>query len=202
MLSASLQHPPKSAGRAIVVGLASARLSAQKVLQQAGYDVECLESPYAAMLELCRRPLVYRTLVLSLQGLYRDELNIISVVRRRFSHISIWISHTDGRQTALAEAMRLGAEAIVTDDAVLALKDHAATSVMSGPMMSPPMISPSMVPTSGRPMQFRPVPAQTEYGSDKPLSLSPGTVAMLDSSANEPVLSADELKALLDDDLT
>ena len=187
MLSASLQHPPKPAGRAMIVGVASAGVRAQQVMHEAGYEVESVESPYAAMLELCRRPLVYRTLVLSLQGLYRDELAIIAAVRRRFPHVSVWVSNTDGRQSALAEAMRLGAEAIVADDAIHPLNDD-------------PVITPPSAPA--KPMQFRPVPTQAEYAVDKPLSLSASTVAMLDSSPNEPVLSADELRALLGDELS
>src|SRR5687768_14765697 len=116
-------NPPKPAGHALIVGAETLRATTRKALVAMAYEVDERDDPYAAMLELCRRPLVYRAMVLSLQGLYRDELSIISTVRRRFPHVSIWLTHTDGRQAALAEAMRLGAEALVDDDGIHSFND-------------------------------------------------------------------------------
>ena len=89
MLSASTQSPPKAAGHALVVGGESCRVLPREVLTTLGYGVDERDDPYAAMLELCRRPLVYRALVVSLQSLYRDELAMIQAVRRRFPHVSV-----------------------------------------------------------------------------------------------------------------
>jgi hypothetical protein len=75
-----------------------------------------VDEPYEAMVILCKRPLFYSAIVLSLNSLYREELPIITGIRRRFSHVDIWLSDTDGRQAALAEGMRLGADGLFADD--------------------------------------------------------------------------------------
>ncbi len=188
MLSASTTNLSKHAGHALVVGSDTCRTLPREVLTTLGYGIDEREDPYAAMLELCRRPLVYRSLVVSLQSLYRDELALLGAVRRRFPHVSIWLTHTDGRQGALAEAMRLGAEAIVAEDGVHALGDPAAAHV-------PPAIA--------KPLQFRPVPSQpvdphaTDEQQPHP---SDAQQAYANCPPTEPVLSADELRALLGDD--
>ena len=92
----------RPSGRALVVGNGPSRAEPADTLQRMGYGCAELDDPYAAMAELCRRPLVYRALVLSLSSLHREELSIIPGVKRRFPHIDIWLTHTDGRQAALA----------------------------------------------------------------------------------------------------
>ena len=79
-------------------------------------------------------------MVLSLQSLYRDELAVITTVRQRFPHVSVWLAHTDGRAAALVEAMRLGAEALVSSNGVHALGEN------------------NDEPQPPRPMTFRRVP--------------------------------------------
>jgi len=186
MLTASAITLPKPAGHALVVMSDASRAQPAGVLTQLGYEIDHRDDPYAAMLELCRRPLVYRALVLSLQSLYRDELMMISAVRRRFPHVSIWLTHTDGRQAALAEAMRLGAEGLISDDGV-----HSFADAM---IQSPPTPPPTV---------FRPAPVQAaepEPKLEKPIA--PATnVKSPPPPPNEPVLTADELRALLGDEL-
>lgn len=135
---------PKTSGHALLVGGESCCEQPRRVLAAIGYHAEQTADPYAAMLELCRRPLVYRALVLSLQSLYRDELSVITTVRRRFPHVSIWLAHTDGRQAALAESMRLGAEALIDESGVHPLADEPTAA-------HPP-----------RPLTFRPVPTPAD----------------------------------------
>jgi len=184
MLSATLPIP-KSTGHAMIVGAALSDSGAGEVLNQMGYEVDFRDDPYAAMLELCRRPLVFRTLVLSLAATYRDELSIIATVRRRFPHLTVWVMHTDGRQAALAEAMRLGAEAILTDDAVYPFTDDV----------------PAM-PAVNKPLQFRPVPVQNDAPPEKYVAATATAEYDRHYVSNEPVLSADELRALLGDEMT
>lgn len=160
------------------------------LLQQLGYEIDHQDDPYAAMLELCRRPLVFRAVVLSLQSLYRDELQMISAVRRRFPHITIWLTHTDGRQAALAEAMRLGAEGLISDDGLHSFADATTPTTT---VVAPPTT-------------FRPAPPQAQEPEPEPASepekpvISPAAARTLAPPANEPVLTADELRALLGDD--
>lgn len=188
MLHASTHNLSKPAGHALVVGSDTCRTLPREVLSTLGYGIDERDDPYAAMLELCRRPLVYRSMVISLQSLYRDELALIAAVRRRFPHVSVWLTHTDGRGAALAEATRLGAEAIVTDDGVHAFGDGSTAHV-------PPPIA--------KPLQFRPVPSQpvdAQSTDAPPPHTTEAVQQLMNCPPNEPVLSADELRALLGDD--
>src|SRR5579862_5027590 len=97
-------------GRALLVGSPASRAEAVGMLERVGFASSEADDPYAAMMELCRRPLIYRALILSLGSLYREELPLIAVVKRRFPHIEIWLTQTDGRAAALAYGMRLGAD--------------------------------------------------------------------------------------------
>ncbi|HEY0008893.1 MAG TPA: hypothetical protein VGB55_09230 [Tepidisphaeraceae bacterium] len=177
MSTASIQLP-KPAAHALIVAGGHAAWHPKQALVELGYNTHEHDDPYAAMLELCRRPLVYRVIVLSLQRLYRDELAMIAAVRRRFPHVSVWLCDTDGRQSALAEAMRLGAEALVAEDGLHRLNDDD-----------------SGLPTP-KPTQFRPVPVTEGPAEKQDNADSRGHTA----PADEPVLSADELRALLGDD--
>ena len=170
----------KSAGHALIVGGDACRPQPCQVLQSIGYETDERPDPYSALLELCARPLVYRALVLSLQSLYRDELAIITTVRQRFPHISVWLAHTDGRAATLVEAMKLGAEALVSLNGVHSLgedSDH---------------------PQPAKSMTFRPVPAEEQIEpAAKPEAPEPP--ARPAGRGQEPVLTADELHALLGD---
>lgn len=103
-------------GRALVIGQAAFRAGPVAVLHRRGYSSTEVDEPYEAMVQLCKRPLFYSAVVLSLNSLYREELAVIACIKRRFSHIDIWLSDTDGRQAALAEAMRHGADGLFADD--------------------------------------------------------------------------------------
>lgn len=180
MLTASL-NVPKPAGHAMVICGETSGDRPETLLKHLGYEVDRCEDPYAAMLELCRRPLVFRSVVLSLQSLYREELQIISAIRRRFPHISIWLTHTDGRQTALAEAMRLGAEGLVGEDGL-----YSFTEPSPAPVQTAPATGYRRAPTPTH-------VAEPPHEPEKP----PPASKISSASAHEPVLSADELRALL-----
>lgn len=106
----------RSAGRALVIGSAACRAHARTALARTPYEFAAADDPYAAAIELFRRPLAYRILVLCLNSTYREELSLIEVIRRRLRHIDVYVAQTDGRQAALAEAMRLGAAGLLADD--------------------------------------------------------------------------------------
>jgi hypothetical protein len=106
----------RSPGRALIVGRPPFRGGPAAALHRRGYLCTEVDEPYEAMVNLCRRPQTYSAIVLSLNSLYREELPIIASIRRRFSQVDIWLSDTDGRQAALAEAMRLGADGLFADD--------------------------------------------------------------------------------------
>ncbi len=158
-------------GRALVVGTESNRPQAVAVLQQLGLTCAEVDDPYAAALELARRPLVYRAIILSLASVYKEELQLIATVKRRMAHVEVWLTHTDGRQAALAEAMRLGADGLLSEEGL-----HRTSTGAPATEPAPPPLAVS----------------QTESVTTEPS----------DENPTEPILSAEELKALLQEQPT
>jgi hypothetical protein len=161
-------------GRALIVGSPSTRSSALAILQRHGYTCAECDDPYTAMAEICRRPLVYRAIIISLAGVYKEELAMLDAVKRRFPHIEMWLTNTDGRQGLLTEAIRLGADGLVADDGLHRLA--------VGPAMSPPMPTEESSPVTPAEVRELHQPLQTD-----------------ESTMGEAVLTADELRALLYD---
>lgn len=189
---------PKTSGHALLVGGDTCCQQPRRVLEAIGYHADQTADPYAAMLELCRRPLVYRAMVLSLQSLYREELSVITTVRRRFPHVSIWLAHTDGRQAALAEAMRLGAEALIGEGGIHTLADAPAVPPAPRPLTfhRAPAATPAEEIADAEHQQFETL-AREQAENDDHGSDSAAKAAALRET--EPVLSAAELQALLGD---
>jgi DNA-binding NarL/FixJ family response regulator len=155
-------------GRALIVASPSSRQQPAAVLERLGYTCAEVDDPYAAMLELCRRPLVYRAIILSLTSLYKEELAMVQTVKQRFPHVEVWLTQTDGRQASLAESMRLGADGLLSEDGLHRIAITAAADTFIPP---PPVV--------------RNEPQDEEQSMDS------------DMSIGEPVLTADELRALL-----
>jgi hypothetical protein len=103
-------------GRAIVVGSAGCRAAAVGTLRGLGYQSVEADDPYSAAAELSKRSMTYRAMILCLNSLYREELSFIASIKHRYPHIDIWLSQTDGRAAALAEALRLGADGLLSED--------------------------------------------------------------------------------------
>jgi hypothetical protein len=158
----------------LIVGSPTARPQPLSILQRLGFQCAEADDPYHAMAELCARPLVYRALILSLNSLYREELQLIPTLKRRFPHLEIWLTGTDGRQAAMAESMRLGADGLLADDGL-----HR--TAIGGPLASP---TESTAPLPIPPRPEPPAPPEPDPSFD-------------DDTLGEPVLSAEELRALL-----
>jgi hypothetical protein len=173
----------RPAGRALIVGTASSRTQPLGVLQRLGFTCAETDDPYHAMLELARRPMVYRAMILSLAGLYKEELQIVAATKRRFPHVEVWLTHIEGRQASLAEAMRLGADGLLADDGL-----HR-TAAGAFPVET--------VPSGLR----EPINLSAEDAHDAQDAPPPPRERAVDNNddANvaEPVLTADELRALL-----
>jgi len=164
-------------GRALIIGSPTCRPTPLNTLQRMGFTCAEIDDPYSAMAEICRRPLVYRAIILSLTSLYREELPIIQSIKRRWPHIDIWLTQTDGRHAALADAMRLGADGLLSEDG---LHRTAIAGSASDSLYSRSEAAPAPWPVSAVP----------------PVDHDPETQE-LESAANEPILTADELRALL-----
>jgi hypothetical protein len=194
-VSLPVTRPAATVGRALVVANPSGRAPLVALLARMGFDCGECDDPYSAALELAQRRLVYRALILSLAGLFREELSLIATVKRRYPHIEIWLAHTDGRQASLAESMRLGADGLIDDEGLhrIAATSPSPAHETSGYHVMPPMMTPATSP--GAPVE----PASAEEASDGEAEESRQKSAAEIGTIDEPVLTADELRALLQD---
>jgi hypothetical protein len=124
---------------------------------------------------LSAQPLAYSSIVLSLNTLFRDELQLIAAVKRRFAHVEIWLARFEGRQTVVDEAMKLGADGFLDSDGL----HRIAAVAPAGPAAD-------KQPAAGGLEAARPANGMAEP-------------PMPEHAFTEPVLSAEELRALLDD---
>jgi hypothetical protein len=178
MLMSGISFPiNRSLGRTLIVGSPACRVQPLAVMQRLGFACAEADDPYAGLLELCRRPLVYRSVILSLNSLYKEELQVIPSVKRRFPHVEIWLTQIEGRQATLAEAMRLGADGLLADDGL-----HR---ISAGP--SEPATQTHTYPTLPQELTLN------DQGAHHSAHGGPD----VDDEGPEPVLTADELRALL-----
>jgi hypothetical protein len=170
-------------GRALIVGQPAFRGGPAATLQRRGYACTEVDEPYQAMVQLCKRPLFYSAIVLSLNSLYREELPIISSIKQRYHHIDIWLSDTDGRQAALAEAMRQGADGLFAEDELhrIAGTPHGAATGESVSAAVKEILEKEVSPDPAN----SPTKGAGEAGSGE--------------KSADPLLTAEELRALLQD---
>ena len=172
-------------GRALIVGHPSARSHPVATLRSLGYDCAEADDPYTAMVELCRRRQAYHALILSLASLYREELNLIATVKRRFPHLEVWLAHTDGRNAFLAEALRYGADGLLSDDGLHRIATPA-------PVSNEALVTHHEPDTAQRPIPIESVAGESSDEEDDATSV-------WEPHSDEPLLTADELRALLQD---
>ena len=160
------------AGLALVVGTSSRRgpiVSAVAALGMAAIEAE---DPYSAMTELCRVAGRFRAVVLSLQGLHREELPMIAAVHRLDQSVAgstpveVWLADLDGRALALAEAMRLGVDALLVEDGLHRISvptgDVETPSTVAESATSPTRAAPAASQSDGRPRRVAGSPAVAE----------------------------------------
>jgi hypothetical protein len=159
-------------GRSLLIGGPAAGPEPAAALRRLGLSCVEIEDPYAAMALLAAQPLAYSCIVLSLNTLFRDELQMIAAIKKRFAHVEIWLARFEGRQAVVDEAMRLGADGFLDADGL-----HRIAAVIPTAPASPPS---------------EPQPSPAAVAAEAP-------AAFADHAFSEPVLSAEELRALLDD---
>jgi Mrp family chromosome partitioning ATPase len=174
----------------LIVGHSMSRAQPVETMRALGFECSESDDPYSAMAELAAKPESYSGLVLSLAGLYREELAIIRTVKHRFNHIDVWLTQTDGRQAALAEAMRLGADGLLAEDGL-----HRSIAVASGLSAA----AKSESETAHGENEAMPTSAKVTLADGDSVEQSRSTDADFDTHLGDPVLSAEELRALLDD---
>lgn len=169
-------------GRALVLVAAPAREAVRSQLLSHHLDCDFVDDPYQALATLVARPLAFRAVVVSLQILYRSELMLIKVIRERLPHLEVILTHTDGRAAALAEAMRLGATELLGDDGLHRL-------------IEPPSSCEGQEPDAG---DLTSQLDRLDPNADDPIDIRP-TDLDGENHFGEPILTADELRALLHD---
>jgi hypothetical protein len=200
-------------GRALVVGAASARPESVKTLAQLGYDCAEADDPYAAFADLCNHRLAYHAVIISIASLYREELAVISAIKRVLPHIDVWLTQTDGRQAALAEGIRLGADGLLAEDGLHRIGQpaqsapamrvvEADTHADEAPQSSSQRIASSFAYRGADSGDIS--SANDAIGDSAPQDnslddIALGDISLGDISLGEPVLSSDELRALLQD---
>lgn len=167
-------------GRALIIGSPACRNAPLGTLQRLGFTCAEIDDPYSAMAELCRRPLVYRAIILSLASLYREEMALIQAVKRRWPHVDVWVTQTEGRLAALADAMRLGADGLLSEDGLHRTALTGGTTDTVYRTSEPAPVAAAATPVSAVP----PVDPDPETHEEE-------------TGGNEPILTADELRALL-----
>ncbi len=185
----------RPAGRGLVVGNQVCRAQPLAALERLGFECSESDNPYDAMVQLCREPSRYNSIILSLNALYREELQIISSVRRRLPSIEIWLAHTDGRQAALADCIRMGADGLLAEDGL-----HRMGSGLPVMPIEPPAPPATVAATAPAMPPVPPSAPQSEaHSARSPLpqrsaGMTPGRV-----NPGEPILTAEELRALLEE---
>lgn len=192
--------PRPEPGHALVVAGQGAHAAPVALLHRMGLVCEVVNDPYSAMVGLVRRGGDCRAMVLNLQSLFREELVLISAVKGRYPKVEIWLTHAEGRMAALAEAMRYGADALVSEDGLHRLTPEPPPVMMERPaqVVAPPVAAPVAAP---RPVAVAPTVVPSGSAPVRNISrIEPVGVPREELAFNEPVLTADELRALLHED--
>ncbi|HTW94533.1 MAG TPA: hypothetical protein VMD30_07060 [Tepidisphaeraceae bacterium] len=156
-------------GRGLLIGRPGSRQGCVAAIARLGFTLEERDDPYAAMAEIARHASKYSAVFMMLGGMFNQELSIISAIKSRFGHVEIWLAQTDGRQAAVGEAVELGADGILTEDGL-----HRLAAAQR----------------------------QAEEGGGNQQSVVSGGTQAGESAApgggfSEPILTAEELQALL-----
>jgi hypothetical protein len=176
----------------LLVGNPAGRGEPLALLGALGFVCEEADDPYTALLELFQRPLVFHAVVLSLPGLYREELQVVRAVKHYFPHIEVWLAQTDGRHAAMAEAICLGADGLLSEDGLHRTGISAAPQPGHFANEAAPLPDEAIVEAE---RESDAEPSTMEAESEGPHSNGEEHEDAV--TVGEPVLSADELRALL-----
>jgi len=224
MSTAFKSDPFARDAQVLVIAASGADVSAGELLHQIGYHADTVDNPYAGLVLLLNNRMHYRAAVLSLQGLYREELLVIKTIREQLPHLELWLTHTDGRQAALAESVALGATGLVSEEGLHrfeGIDDQPTPLLQRGPQISSDAIGDQLESPSQHAMPSdanfavdlsgpddSTAPPDDANSNDKvdhlmsAPSYSKRSVARQHSIDEDPhdidpILSADELRALL-----
>lgn len=190
----------RPAGRFLLVGRPICREAPLQALR--GQGVECAEAtdPYQAMVRFAREPGYFSSVILSLNSLYREELQVITALKQRYPSLEIWLCDTDGRHVALADAIRLGASGIVDSEGFHDVARDPESS-RRPPFSSRAAASHGSAAISGQTEPQQPSSPVSHSLSTRPAlhPRPPESDASEKPDGGDPLLTAEELRALLQD---
>lgn len=175
MVISDPNSPYAAAGHALVACNAALSIPLGEQLEAIGYRATLSPDPYALLIELLEQPMVYDAVVLSLPAIYREELWIIRTIRERMPMVDVLIAHSDGRHAALAEAMRLGATGLIGEEGI-----HRLVRLSEPP-----------------PQEINHDRGSSKTERDESRRVVADSVDESVADDGQPLLSADELRALL-----
>ena len=95
------------------MALPEAEAGLARDLRDVGYSPRFVTDPYAAVVELATATGPIVAVALSLPALRAGETSLIEAIRRRYPGVDVIVTDVDGRAGVLAEAVRLGANALL-----------------------------------------------------------------------------------------
>src|SRR4051794_37658498 len=141
----------RPAGRMLIIANPAMQTQPLQILRKLGFEQHGVADPYSAMAELLADKAEYRGIVLSLQSIYREEIAVVGALKRRLPGLEIWLAHTDGRQAALAEAMRLGADGLLGEEGLHRIASSQLATESAAPA---PTVAPSPAPAPPEPVHL------------------------------------------------
>src|SRR4051812_36588223 len=129
----------RPAGKMLIIANPAMQNQPAQTLQQLGFEAQIVADPYSAMTELLAPHAKFRGCVLSLQSLYREEIAMVRTLKRELPQLEIWLAHTDQRQAALADAMRFGADGLLSDDGLHRIAEPSSVCTPSEEASYDPM---------------------------------------------------------------
>jgi hypothetical protein len=201
----------RPAGRVLLVGSESCRAGLLGMLGESGFSCGESENPYSGILELVKNAGNYSAVLLCLNSIFREELPLIAAVKKRWPNMDVWLAQTESRQSAMNEALNFGADGLFNEKGLHRIAPvaksveanvakPARTKAESSPKLPGAAVAAkSVVPVKSKRNSSGNIPAKKSGKTDNKQVVSVDPAKYVDDSSGDPILTADELRALLTD---
>lgn len=181
--------------RVAVIGSGEVLARVLGQLHRLGAECVVLDDPYQAVAALTQRPGAYPAAVFVLPSIYPDELPAISAILKHSPGTRVVVAAAEQQVSSLAAALRLGASGVLTEHGIEAFAGQDA------PPFSPTNSTPSTQPSTALPPENEESTLATADDAHHPTAHQPHDDHHSDYEPTDPILTADELHALLHDDV-
>ncbi len=165
-----LTQPPRAGVTLTMVGTGGALQQTTRVLPTTS-TITPVADPFLLIERLVELRDRVDYVVLSLDQIRADELVVIQTIKAFFPRVTIWLTGVAGRSAELAQAVLLGADGLVSEAGVYRFTDAGKAANIPG----------------DTPTHWAELEGQTKPGA-----------ATTAADPSDPVLTADELRALLE----